>query len=349
MARRMILAVVSVLIFAALSGKDAVQAQGAAPSTISIEEMFNDVNALRQSQGRVPLTINSALTLAAQEQADYISHTGNYAHVHGGSSPTSRAMNAGYQTTEWCCSENTHRTQIGKSAWEFWNISTPHYYNMLNPKWTEIGLATSNVGVWTGWVLVFGSGIQSATPPEPLTQTPAQGSAPIAAPTTLATTGAYRVAWGDTLGIIARRYGVTVSDLKVANSLTSDLIFVGQALSIPTGQAGGTLSSLQGAGSASITQITSPASGAVMRPGFPIIGTAYFDTTQALYYKVEINGGQFGDAWVTVGYVHTTSISGGQLEYLNAVQPGSYTLKLVVIDAAANTISSTSVSFTVSE
>lgn len=347
MARRIILAVVSVLVLGIMAVT--VQAQVAAPSAISLTEMFNNVNALRQSQGRVPLTINSALTLAAQEQADYISHTGNYAHVHNGSSPTSRATNAGYQTTEWCCSENTHRTQIGKSAWEFWNISTPHYYNMLNPKWTEIGLATSNVGVWTGWVLVFGSGIQSVTPPEPVTQTPAQASVQNAASPPVGGVGNYRVAWGDTLGIIARRYAVTVNDLKAANGLTSDLIYAGQALIIPTGGAAGALSSSQVTSSGITTQITSPASGAVLRPGFSIIGTAQFDTTQALYYKVEISGGQFGETWVTVGYIHTTSIRDGQLEYLNAVQPGSYTLKLVVIDAAANTISSTSVSFTVGE
>jgi LysM repeat protein len=312
--------------------------------------MFSDVNALRQSKGRVPLTINNALTAAAQEQADYISHTGNYAHVHGGSSPTSRAMAAGYQTTEWCCSENTHRTQIGLSAWTFWNLSTPHYYNMLNPKWTEIGLATSHVGVWTGWVLVFGSGIQSPTPTPSITQ-------PITPPTTqpitqnvaLSTGGAYRVAWGDTLGIIASRHGVSVTDLKAANGLYSDLIYTGQTLIIPTGAAGGTTTTSHATSPGIITQISSPASGAVMRPGFPIIGTASFDMSQSLYYKVEINGGQFGDTWVTVGYIHTTSISNGQLEYLNAVEPGSYTLKLVVIDAAANTVSSTSASFTVSE
>jgi LysM repeat protein len=318
-------------------------------------EMFNNVNALRQSQQRAPLTINTALTQAAQEQADYISQTGNYSHVHGGSSPTSRAMSAAYQTTEWCCSENTHRTQIGKSAWEFWNISRPHYYNMINPKWTEIGLAISNVGPWTGWVLVFGSGSQSAAPAPSLEQAstntpPASQIVALTSSAPVSGTGGYRVVWGDTLSTIARRYGVAVSDLKAVNGLAGDLIYAGQMLMIPDGQ-GQVLSASQGQGasSASIaTQITSPASGTVMRPGFPIIGTALFDTTQALYYKVEISGGQFGETWVTIGDIHTASASNTQLEFLNAVQPGTYTLRLVIVGTDSNNVSSTSVSFKVS-
>ena len=95
------------------------------------------------------------------------------------------------------------------------------------------------------------------------------------------------------------------------------------------------------------TRITSPASGAVMRPGFPIIGTARFDTTQAQYYKVEISGGQFGDVWVTIGDVHTGSASNTELEFLNAVQPGSYMLRLVVIGIDNSIVSSTGVSFKV--
>jgi len=314
--------------------------------------MFNNVNALRASKQLAPLTLNSTLTQAAQEQADYISNTGNYAHYHGGSSPTTRAMSAAYQTTEWCCSENTHRTQIGKSAWEFWNYSRPHYYNMINPKWTEIGLAISNVGPWMGGVLVFGSGVQAAPPEASLAQVPAntppsvQVAALTSAPTGSAA-GSYRVVWGDSLSTIARRYAVTVSDLKAANGLASDLIYAGQMLLIPNGQ-GQSIVSSQGTVPANITaQITSPASGTVMRPGFPIMGTARFDSTQALYYKVEISGGQFGAAWVTVGDVHTGSTSDAQLEFLNAIQPGAYNLRLVIVGTDSNNLSSASVSFRV--
>jgi LysM repeat protein len=321
------------------------------PPPMPLEEMFNNVNALRASKNLAPLTLNSALTQAAQEQADYISNTGNYAHYHGGSSPTTRAMAASYQTTEWCCSENTHRTQIGKSAWEFWNYSLPHYHNMLNPKWTEIGLAISNVGPWTGYVLVFGSGIQNdpvsaliSAPVNPPAQTTTSTTPPVTV-----SAGGYRVVWGDTLSNIARRYGVSVSDLRAANGLTSDLIYAGQVLVIP-GVQGQTVASVQGSVPvpANVTaQITSPASGSVVRSGLPIMGTARFDSTQAMYYKVEISGGQFGANWVTIGDVHTGSASNTQLEFLNIVQPGSYSLRLVIVGNDSNSLASASVSFQV--
>jgi LysM repeat protein len=288
------------------------------PAT-DVNDMFNKVNALRTHKQRASLAWNDALTRAAQEQADYISHTGNYAHIHNGSSPGSRALAAGYQTTEWCCSENTHRTQVGKSAWLFWNISLSHYYNMINPKWTEIGAAVSNVGPWTGWVLVFGSGIQSDPAASPTTP------APVTA-TTSVPGGSYRVAWGDTLSKIALRYGITVADLRAANGLASDLIYAGQLLVIPNGQV------IPGSSPGSyVAQITSPLPGSVMKPGFAIRGTARFDPNQVAFYKVEVSGGQFGAAWVTVGSTHSESVLNGELEFLHPVQPGQYQLQLVIV------------------
>lgn len=199
----------------------------------SVEDMFNKVNALRQYHGRAPLTLVPALTAAAQEQADYISNTGIYAHNHGGSSPNTRALAAGYQTTAWCCSENTHRTQIGKSAWEFWNYSQSHFYNMINPRWTEIGVATSSVGSWTGWVLVFGSGM-AQSPPTPETETPSQEVAASQNVSDTVVDGTiYRILPGDTLFSIAMRFGTSTQRLREANGITGDLIYAGTTLIIP--------------------------------------------------------------------------------------------------------------------
>ena len=55
---------------------------------------------------------------------------------------------------------------------------------------------------------------------------------PVASPSTPLT---YVVQKGDTLYSIGRRYGVTVAQIKTANNLKSDTIYVGQRLLIPSG------------------------------------------------------------------------------------------------------------------
>ena len=220
--------------FAVTAQEDISQLINPTNPAVSVEDMFNKVNALRQNLGRTPLTLVPALTTAAQEQADFISNTGNYAHVHGGTSPRTRALAVGYQTTEWCCSENTHRTQVGRSAWEFWNYSQSHFYNMINPKWTEIGVATSSVGSWTGWVLVFGSGVVQP-PPTPIAETPAQETAaPQNASDAPEEDTVYRILPGDTLFSIATHFGTSVQRLREVNGITGDLIYAGATLIIPT-------------------------------------------------------------------------------------------------------------------
>ncbi len=60
-------------------------------------------------------------------------------------------------------------------------------------------------------------------------------AAPAEAPAaSSANSGVYKVKRGDTLGEIARYFGVTVKDIMVANGLTSSTIYVGQRLIIPS-------------------------------------------------------------------------------------------------------------------
>ncbi|WP_423801882.1 LysM peptidoglycan-binding domain-containing protein [Neobacillus sp. SAB-20_R2A] len=59
--------------------------------------------------------------------------------------------------------------------------------------------------------------VQTQTPPAPVTTT------------------TYTVAAGDSLSLIAKRFNTTVEQIKAANKLTSDLIYVGQILTIPAG------------------------------------------------------------------------------------------------------------------
>ena len=56
----------------------------------------------------------------------------------------------------------------------------------------------------------------------------------ISAPVRQDRTGHHIVEPGETLGTLARQYGVTVDELKTANKLQSDVIRVGQRLTVPT-------------------------------------------------------------------------------------------------------------------
>lgn len=84
--------------------------------------------------------------------------------------------------------------------------------------------------------------------------------------------------------------------------------------------------------------ITTPANGQIITSNQPILGTAQFSPGQAQYYKIEISGGQFGGAWLTLGDVHYNSVVNGQLEFLQAegLAPGTYMLQLVVVGNDGN-------------
>lgn len=92
-----------------------------------------------------------------------------------------------------------------------------------------------------------------------------------------------------------------------------------------------------GGGSPVITAfISSPAPGEVLSGAFPVLGTAQFSPEQAVYYKVEISGGQFGDGWYTIGETHSSAVVNGQLEFVGGVQPGNYELQLIVVGLDGN-------------
>ncbi len=71
------------------------------------------------------------------------------------------------------------------------------------------------------------------TPTATKTPTPTPSKTATATPTPTATAKTYIVVSGDTLQRIATKFGVTVTALKTANKLTSDVIKIGQKLVIP--------------------------------------------------------------------------------------------------------------------
>ncbi|WP_028266704.1 lytic transglycosylase domain-containing protein [Arthrobacter sp. MA-N2] len=104
------------------------------------------------------------------------------------------------------------------------------------------GVALSDVFSWNGLngrsiiypgqKIKVGAGSKAPTPAAPAPTAPAPAPAP--AVTALASTGAYTIKSGDTLGGIAARLGVSLSSLLSANKLSmSTIIYPGQKLAIP--------------------------------------------------------------------------------------------------------------------
>jgi len=91
----------------------------------------------------------------------------------------------------------------------------------------SIGHAVSNgcVRMYNPDVETLFEQVQVGTPVVVVSGVPAPGPAPVA--------GTYVVRAGDTLFLIARRFGTTVDAIKRANNLTTDVIGIGQVLAIP--------------------------------------------------------------------------------------------------------------------
>lgn len=106
---------------------------------------------------------------------------------------------------------------------------------------------------------------------------------------------------------------------------------------LPTIACNNDLINASGTGSNIVTAfITQPSSNQVAYANMPILGTANFAPEQALYYKIELSGGQFGEHWVTLGEVKYSSVVNNTLEVLPALQAGNYMMQLVVVGHDGN-------------
>ncbi len=197
------------------------------PDSAVIQDLFNRLNTLRARRGLPADSMSAALTLAAQNQADWLVATGMRTHFRpDGSRPSTRALAAGYVTQDWCCGENYYMSidATPDMVWNFWLWSPHHYLNLVNPRFDEVGFGMATNGTRHSYVMVFGNAPDPSAPPTaaPVTDSGAQGE--------------YVVQRGDTLLSISRRVGVSIDRLAAANSLVnSSLIYPGQRLVIPGG------------------------------------------------------------------------------------------------------------------
>ncbi|MBZ0303543.1 MAG: LysM peptidoglycan-binding domain-containing protein [Anaerolineae bacterium] len=196
------------------------QAQGSAG------DLLGRINALRASMGLPGYSLNGALSAAAQSQAQWMADTGTVSHVRpDGSGPRTRAVNAGYGSTD--VSENIYggTNATVDAAWLFWINSGVHYRGLVNNRYQEVGIGIASTSWGNTFVLVFGNpgGPQPFVPPA----SSGAASGPAAPPSFIKGVDEHgfimhEIQPEDTLGDIALLYGYTWDDIpymKQVNNL----------------------------------------------------------------------------------------------------------------------------------
>ena len=183
-------------------------------------DLLGRINALRAAHGLPALSLNGALGVAAQQQAQWIVDNGQISHTHpDGSGPRTRALNAGYPSTN--VGENIYggTNATAGDAWTFWLNSPIHFNTMISPYFNELGIGIARGSWGAAYVFVFGGANV-----EPVIRTSGgQGSssaaaAPAGPPAYVGGVDEHGnikhiVQPGDTLGDIALIYGYTWGDL----------------------------------------------------------------------------------------------------------------------------------------
>lgn len=214
-------------------------------------DLLGRINNLRASLGLPGYTLNSALSAAARNQAQWMVQTGQISHTQSnGSTPSSRAAAAGYSSS-WV-SENIYMgtSATASTAFVWWTNSPIHYRGMTSTNYTEIGIGSASGGNYgSAFVLVFGNpgGWQSASS---LSQSSASSGNASGASTAsgpppfvvgLDNLGniMHEIQPGHTLGEIALIYGYTWDDIqriRDLNEMTEEQgrnLEVGAVLLIP--------------------------------------------------------------------------------------------------------------------
>jgi hypothetical protein len=192
-------------------------------------DLLGRINNLRASVGLPGYQINGALTAAAQSQAQWMADTATVSHTRpDGSGPRTRAVNAGYGTTD--VTENIYGgTNANVSdAWAFWVNSATHYRGLVNSRYQEVGIGAARSSWGATYVLVFGNPGGPA-PFVPQTAGAASGSAGSNAPPSYVV-GVdprgfimHEIQPEDTLGDIALIYGYTWDDIPYMKEI-NDLV-----------------------------------------------------------------------------------------------------------------------------
>jgi uncharacterized protein YkwD/LysM repeat protein len=202
--------------------------------------LIDAVNNLRANNGLRPYQVNNILMGISQAHSDYQAAIGQVTHIGaGGTRPRDRAAAAGYGGGgTFFISENiAGGTDLSvDGAISMWLGDDPHIQTMLGANYRDIG---AGVSVSDGFVYytIDVAYVAGGTYSPPSTSLP---GGPTALPyyavqtTTPNSDGSivHIVRLGQNLTLIAKAYGLTVSELKQLNHLTNDRIYEGDILII---------------------------------------------------------------------------------------------------------------------
>lgn len=201
---------------------------GPAPAEANpTNEIVQLVNQVRANHGLPPYQVNGALTVAAQNHANWMSQTAIYSHTGaGGSTPQSRATAAGYNGF---ATENivggTNMTPRQGVIW--WQNSPVHYSTLVSTRYIEIGVGFATNGQQNFYVLVAGRPAGAGESPLATTQ-PATRPL-IITPIQLAEPGEdgsliHTVRPGQALWSLAAHYEVRLAEILQINNLSENTI-----------------------------------------------------------------------------------------------------------------------------
>ncbi|MFB7650579.1 MULTISPECIES: CAP domain-containing protein [unclassified Streptomyces] len=125
------------------------------PASGDVAKVVELVNAERGKAGCSPVTVNAALTKAAQAHSEDMAATGTMSHSgSNGSSPEDRITNAGYNWSTY--GENVaYGYETPEKVMAGWMSSPGHKENILNCDFKEIGVGLAQPGSY--WTQDFGT------------------------------------------------------------------------------------------------------------------------------------------------------------------------------------------------
>ena len=197
------------------------------------------VNNLRAEYGLPPYQINAQLMAAAQAHSEWAASVGTHSHTGvGGSTPTDRAVAAGYGGGRAVrVSENIYWGTMAsaESALQWWRNSPLHFRGMTSTDYLEIGAGVAYSPSGGFFTLLFGMVVDDAParPPQPAPAAP--GAAPLPLPVYVVEpvevaepnedgSVVHVVGEGQNVWDIAEAYEVAVSEILALNRLSEDSI-----------------------------------------------------------------------------------------------------------------------------